>query len=131
MIVVDASALVAILMREPEGPDFREALLVIRAAKLSPIGYWEAAVKLHRFRGDAGVADLDRLLLELAIEVAPATAQTAKTAQDAEVRFGKHTPARLNLGDCFAYALAKELNASLLFKGSDFTQTDIRPAIVA
>ncbi len=131
MIVVDASALLAILMREPEGPAVREALLMIRSARLSPVGYWEAAVKLHRFRGDPGVADLDRLLLELAIEVAPATAQTAKVAQDAEVRFGKRTPAKLNLGDCFAYALARELNAPLLFNGGDFTRTDIRPALTA
>jgi len=128
-MIVDASALVAILMREPEGPDFREILLQAGSAHLSPVGYWEAAVRLHGLRGDAGVVDLDRLLAELSIEVVPATSRTAKTAQIAEVRFGKRTPARLNLGDCFAYALASELGAPLLYKGDDFNQTDIRPAV--
>lgn len=129
MIVVDASALVAILMREPEGPIFREILLAASNARLSPVGYWEAAVRLHRLRGDLGLADLDRLLAQLAINVVPATSQTTKVAQDAEARYGKRTPAKLNLGDCFAYALAKELDAPLLFKGDDFTRTDIRPAL--
>ena len=63
------------------------------------------------------------------VEIAPATDVTARFATQAQVTFGKRTPAKLNLGDCFAYALAKELDAPLLYKGADFAQTDVTPAI--
>lgn len=128
MIAVDASAIVAILLNETEGPGFRERLLVSENVRISPVGYWEAAVRLYRFRGESGVADLDQLLSHLRITVAPATNRTATIAVEAEAKFGKRTPAKLNLGDCFAYALAKELDAPLLFKGDDFTRTDIGAA---
>ncbi len=111
MIVVDASALVAILLNEEDGPIFREALLEAGVAHLSPVGYWETVIRLHRFRGSAGVADLERLMGHLNIDITPATSRTARLASDAELAFGKRTPAKLNLGDCFAYALARELDA--------------------
>lgn len=131
MIVVDASALVAILLQEPEAREFREFLLAGPGARLSPIGYWEAATRLRGVRGDQGVVELDVVVEGLQIEIAPATALTTRLACEAEKAFGKRTLARLNLGDCFAYALARELDAPLLFKGDDFAQTDIRPALVA
>lgn len=130
-MIVDASALVAILIDEPDGPVFREALLEAGEARLSPVGYWEAAVRLHNLRGEKGVADLDRLLVQLGVVVAPATARTASLALEAERSYGKRTAAKLNLGDCFAYALAKELNAPLLYKGDDFLRTDIQTALTA
>jgi len=130
-MVVDASALVAILLDEEDGPDFREELLRAGAVHLSPVGYWEAAVRLQRSRGPAGVEDLDHLVRELNVEIAPATARTAAIAREAEARFGKRTSARLNLGDCFAYALAKELDAPLLYKGADFPLTDVKSAFQA
>ena len=77
MMVVDASALVAILLREDDAEVYRDALLASPETRLSPIGYWEAATRLQSFRGLAGVNDLDRLLAQLAIEIAPATAATA------------------------------------------------------
>ena len=128
MIVVDASALVAILAREPE----REAFLTVLTdsqAVLSPIGYWEAAVAVRRALGNEGAAALDALLASLNIEIRPAFAKTAGAAVEAETLYGKRTGAGLNLGDCFAYALAKELDAPLLYKGADFTETDIAPAV--
>jgi len=131
VIVVDASALLAMLLDEADGPDFREVLLRAGTIRLSPIGYWEAAVRLQRFRGSAGVEDLDRLLRQLDVVIAPATAATASIASEAEARFGKRTAARLNLGDCFAYALARELDAPLLFKGDGFPRTDIKSALPA
>jgi ribonuclease VapC len=129
MMVVDASALVAILLREDDAEVFRDALLASPETRLSPVGYWEAATRLQSFRGLAGVNDLDRLLAQLAIEIAPATAATARLASSAERAFGKRTPARLNLGDCFTLALAQELDAPLLYKGADFALTDARPAL--
>ncbi|MBJ7484376.1 type II toxin-antitoxin system VapC family toxin [Brevundimonas sp.] len=131
MIVVDASALVAILLNESEGPAFREALLVESDIRLSPVGYWEAAIRLRSLRGVAGVKDLDRLIAQFNIAVSPATAATAVLASEAESLYGKRSAAKLNLGDCFAYALAKELDAPLLFKGGDFTETDLISAVPA
>lgn len=131
MIVVDASALVAILFDEPEAAAFREILLVHRGAVLSPVGYWEASTRLRHARGDGGVAELDVVIERLGIDISPVTQRTTRLASDAEKAFGKRTAARLNLGDCFAYALAKELDAPLLFKGDDFIRTDIEPALPA
>ena len=66
---------------------------------------------------------------QLGISIWPASMATARLAAEAEARFGKRTPANLTLGDCFAFALAKEMDAPLLFKGNDFSRTDIRPAL--
>lgn len=131
MIAVDASALLAILLDEPEGPPMRDLLLRADEAFLSPVGYWEAATKLRSHHGDAGVVRLDRLLTELHITIFPASETSARLASGAEARFGKRTPARLNLGDCFAYALARQVDAPLLFKGADFPLTDVRSAFQA
>jgi len=129
MMVVDASAIVAILLEEPEAARFREHLLAHPGARLSPVGYWEAATRLGSLRGEAGLSELEIVLEGLAIEIAPATAETARRASAAERAFGKRTQARLNLGDCFALALAQQLDAPLLYKGADFALTDARPAL--
>ncbi len=128
MIVVDASALVAILLDEEEKAAFTDCMLSNEAV-VSPVGYWEAAIRARRLHGQDGVDRLDRLMAKLEVSVAPATAEIAKTAVYAERTFGKHTPAKLNLGDCFAYALAKDLDAPLLYKGEDFTRTDVASAL--
>lgn len=128
MIVVDASALVAILLDEPERASFLE-ILGRSEAWMSPIGYWEAAIKVGRQRGLQGVAELDTLVSDLGITVAPADERIARTAVRAERDFGKRTVAKLNLGDCFVYALALELDAPLLYKGGDFPLTDVKPAL--
>lgn len=129
MIVVDASALVAILLEEPEAQTFRELLLLNPGARLSPVGYWEAATRLRSLRGERGVVELDVVVDGLGLAITPATDVTARLASEAERAFGKRSAARLNLGDCFAYALAKELNAPLLYKGEDFARTDIEAAV--
>lgn len=130
MIVVDASALVAMLLDEPERAAFFD--VVSRApARLSPVGYWEAATKLGRQRGPAGVAQLDQLLADFDIQVVDADHDVARRAIKAEQEFGKRTAAGLNMGDYFAYALAKQLGAPLLYKGADFNQTDIQAALTA
>jgi len=130
MIAVDASALVAILLDEAEAEAFREVLLSSADSRLSPVGYWEAATRLRGLRGEDGVAELDIVIQHLNIAIEPATDRTAKAACRAEAAFGKRTPAKLNLGDCFAYALAKEQNAPLLYKGADFSLTDVQAARV-
>ena len=131
MIAVDASVLVAILLLESDHMTFRRFMAGEDDLVLSPVGYWEAATRLRSVRGDDGVADLDRVLARFGIKIAPANEQTATLAADAEKTFGKRTAAKLNMGDCFAYALAKELDAPLLYKGNDFRQTDVMPALPA
>lgn len=129
-MVVDASALVAILAYEPEREVFVTHLLA-NPSVLSPVGYWEAAIAARRVLGETGEADLRLLLETLGVTIRSATEATAEEAVKAEALYGKRTPAKLNMGDCFAYALAKELDAPLLYKGSDFNQTDIQAAIHA
>lgn len=130
MIAVDASALIAILLREPEEDAFLEALSR-HDAVMSPVGYWEAHTRISGLHGDEGVQKLDLLLANFDVAIAPVSEATAKLATQAQTAFGKRTPAKLNLGDCFAYALAKEGGLPLLYKGEDFAATDIEPALTA
>nr|WP_315050939.1 type II toxin-antitoxin system VapC family toxin [uncultured Brevundimonas sp.] len=127
-VAVDASALVAILLDEPEKSPFVRRMLA-GDCEMSLVGYWETAIRARQLHGEDGVARLDRLIAELGIRIAPASATTARLASDAERQYGKRTPAKLNLGECFAYALAREQGAPLLFVGDDFARTDIEPAL--
>ncbi len=130
-MIVDASALLAILLEEPDGDAMEDALLAPRTSHvMSPVNYLEAAIRADSLAGSAKGAELDRLLSDLAIEVVPATPEQAQLAREAYRRFGKgNHPAKLNIGDCFAYALSKARGEALLFKGNDFTLTDVEPAI--
>lgn len=130
MIVVDASALIAILAGEPEADAFLAKLLET-SSLISPIGFWEAAVAARRVLGPDGYDSLLALMQTLRITVSAADDEIARLAIETETRFGKRTAAKLNLGDCFAYALAKGRNLPLLFKGDDFVHTDIEPALTA
>ncbi len=130
-MVVDTSALVAILFGEPEAARLEAA---IRAAPVREVGapsYVEAAVVLRSKRGPAGLVALDALLDALGIAVVPLTAAGARHARDAYDRFGAgrgQAPAVLNFGDCLAYGVAAERGAPLLYKGEDFLRTDIPAA---
>lgn len=130
---VDASAIVAILTREPEADALADLLEQAEAPITSPIAIFEAALGLCRKR-QASVAEAEsalRAFLDLAnIQVLAITDKECATALDAFSLYGKGRghPAQLNLGDCFAYAVAKTQRTTLLFKGDDFTRTDIRPA---
>ena len=131
-MVVDASALLAILQAEPEARGFAEAIEAAASPTLSVVSFVEASMVLDSRYGAAGRDRLDRLLRECGMEPAPVDLEQAQTARDAFRDFGKgRHPARLNFGDCFAYALAKQRSETLLFKGADFALTDIRPAVAA
>ncbi|MGH7907735.1 MAG: type II toxin-antitoxin system VapC family toxin [Candidatus Binataceae bacterium] len=131
---VDASAIVAILTREPEADVLADLLDAARSPITSPIAVFEAVLGLCRKR-HASVTEAEedvREFLELArVEQIPISIREAETALGAFSRYGKGSshPARLNLGDCFAYAVAKNYRTSLLFKGDDFNKTDIRLAV--
>lgn len=128
MIAVDASAVLAIFLGEPEGPAFR-ARLRADGGVMSPVNYWEVLAKAHSVGGDDAVAEVRQTVANLGIEVVNADEGAAVSAFAAFQRFGKGNGGPLNLGDCFAYALAQVDGDGLLFKGDDFPQTDVTPAL--
>ena len=125
-MVLDTSAVLAILLDESERRLFGDAIESDAVRLISAASYFEAAIVMESRHGDDGVAALKRLLAEAAVEVVPVTLDHAETARQAYRRYGKgYHPAKLNFGDCFSYALAKIAREPLLFKGTDFVQTDI------
>jgi len=128
-VVVDSSSLVAILLGENEADEFGRRIYGARTVALSAANYVETCMVLTS-RGSAEVLDqFDRLLESAGVRVEPVTREDAALARDAFLRFGEgRHPAGLNFGDCFSYALAKRLNEPLLFKGDDFSKTDIQLA---
>ena len=131
MIVVDSSALVAIMRGEPEAGRFLETIASADALLLSSVNYLETSMVLAGPKGDAAVwHPLEAFLARANIVVAPFDQEQVRAAREAFLRFGKgRHPAALNFGDCAAYALAKARRAPLLFKGEDFPKTDIAPAL--
>ena len=128
MIAVDASAVLAILFDEPEAKPFRK-ILTEQGGVISPVNHWEVLVRARVKLGATGPAEAEALIESLMITVAPATADDSRNAASAFERFGKRSAGHLNLGDCFAYALAGREGDGLLFKGDDFPRTDIKAAI--
>ena len=129
MIAVDASAVLAIFFEESEGVAFRELLLMDRGA-ISAVNYWEVLARAHKAYGEDGVKRVRQVMDQLALKVATVEVTDADFAYEAFARFGKGTgQGPLNLGDCFAYALAEAEGDGLLFKGDDFPKTDVKPAI--
>ena len=129
-MVVDSSALVAIMVDEPERRLFNELIDAESNTCISAANLLETRIALICRSRDTAVLALDAFLLKCEMTVVEVSPRMADIAFDAYRRFGKGMghPAALNYGDCFAYALAKYLDAPLLFKGGDFIRTDIRPA---
>lgn len=130
-MIVDTSVLAAALFDEPEKPRFFEALALAQANLISAGNWIELTIVLAR-RGRRDLLPLaERLRANFAIGIAPVSEAQAELGRDAYLLFGKGSghPAKLNFGDCFAYALAKATGEPLLFKGDDFAQTDIPPAL--
>ena len=128
-MVVDTSALIAVLNSEPESRRLEEAMLAASGLAISAATLVEASIVADSKGQPDGMADLDLLLSELRIETIPVTREHAELARTAYRQFGKgRHPAGLNLGDCFSYALARALGEPLLFVGGDFGRTDIEVA---
>jgi ribonuclease VapC len=131
-VIVDASAILAIMLEEEDGDRLEDVLLkrVEQGLFMSPVNYFEAAVRLDNLEDPRKGAELDSLMDDFGIDVLPVTADQAKRARSAYQRFGRgNHPAKLNLGDCFAYALSKARGEPLLFKGDDFRKTDVEAAL--
>ena len=130
-MIVDSSALVAILRDEPDAALYTTAIENAWQCRISAATFLEAAIVIDGTRDPVASRRLDDLLRTANIAIEPVTAQHAHIARQASRDYGRGSghPARLNFGDCFAYALARETGEPLLFKGNDFRHTDIAPAI--
>ncbi|HYE51571.1 MAG TPA: type II toxin-antitoxin system VapC family toxin [Azospirillaceae bacterium] len=128
MIVVDSSAIVAYLQDEPEAAEFRDILYSAGRILMSAVNVFECRMVLNGRLGDAAVARFDALAAEVGIEIVPFDQDQSRLAFEAHRRFGRGSghAARLNMGDCAAYALAASRGLPLLFKGGDFAATDVR-----
>lgn len=129
-MIVDTSALIAILYAEEGAQQYASALASAEHRLMSAGNYLETGIVVDRQRGAAAGRQLDSLLVRAGIVIEPVTKEQADIARQAYLDFGKGIhPAGLNFGDCFSYALAKSMGMPLLFKGSDFALTDITPAL--
>ncbi len=130
-MIADTSALVAILVGEPERDSFTAAILGARPARMSAASYVETAVVVDTYGDPVLSRRVDELIEVLGVEIVDVTAEQARIARAAYRDFGRGSghPARLNFGDCFSYALAHVEAAPLLFKGDDFNHTDLRSAV--
>lgn len=128
-MVIDTSALVAILQDEPERRGFIEAIEASSVRLMSAATLVEISIVVECRYGAEGVRDLDLFVAAAAIEIAPVDQEQAGVARQAFARFGKgRHPAGLNYGDCFAYALATVTGEPLLYKRDDFSRTDVASA---
>ena len=128
-MIVDTSAVWAILFREPDAERFEDSIAANWPRRMSVSNALEASIVAEGRGGEAAGHALDRFLERAEIELVPVTAEQLTAARRAWRRFGKgNHPAALNFGDCFAYALAETTGEALLFKGEDFSLTDIEAA---
>lgn len=130
-MIVDTSALLAILRDEPEAAACARAIESVPVRRTSAANFLEAAIVIDGSRDPIVSRRFDDLIREARLLIEPVTEAQARTAREAYRDFGKGSghPAKLNFGDCFAYALAKATGEPLLFKGDDFTHTDLAAAL--
>jgi ribonuclease VapC len=126
-MVIDSSALVAILRKEPEAARFTRAILRDSVRLISAANLLEAGIVIDNQAGLSAGRRLDAFVERAGIGIEPVTEEQVRIARQAYVDYGRgNHPAALNFGDCFAYALAKATGEPLLFKGDDFAQTDVK-----
>lgn len=125
-MVVDSSVLISILLMENDAEQFLNQLIDAEELFISAVSLVETAMVIEYKKGQLGADKLDELLAELTLTIVEFDQQQASLARTAWREYGKgRHPAKLNFGDCCSYALAKHLNKPLLFKGNDFSQTDL------
>lgn len=130
-MILDTSAVIAILRGEPEARLCAKVIAGAESRRISAVNYVEAAVVIDGSRDPVASRRFDDLLRVARVTIEPVTEDQARLARDAYRDFGRGSghPAHLNFGDCFAYALAKATGEPILFKGDDFTRTDLTPAL--
>lgn len=128
-MVIDSSAVVAILLGEQDSFVLSSRLVSAADPVISVASLLECSIVMHKRDRAGGVIRLDRLLRRTGIRCVPVDLRQTLAARRAWVRYGRgNSPAGLNFGDCFSYALARTMDRPLLFKGGDFTRTDVRAA---
>lgn len=129
-MILDTSALVAILRDEPEAPAFVRAIERAETRRLSAVSFVEAAAVIDSAREPVASRRFDELVQTADLTIEAVTEEQARIAREAYRDFGRGSghPARLNFGDCFSYALARAIGEPLLFKGDDFAHTDVARA---
>lgn len=131
-MIVDSSAVLAILLGTPEAPALLDALVAAEHPRMSVANWLEVAMLIEERGGRLASLRFDEFFRAAGIELAPVDAAQAEAARTAWRHFGRHKhSARLNFGDCFAYALAKQAGDELLYQGDDFSRTDIVSALRA
>lgn len=131
-MVIDTSALLAILLAEPEAESLSRAITADPKRLVSALSALEAAIVIHARKGPAGTRELDLLLHSAGVTIVSFDHDQVLLARTAYETYGKgHHPAGLNLGDCCSYALSRSSGEPLLFKGSDFPRTDVAVAAPA
>ncbi|MBP2294194.1 type II toxin-antitoxin system VapC family toxin [Azospirillum rugosum] len=129
-MVIDSSAILAILLKEPERDRFLNVIATAPNRFMSVMSMIEIGIVARSRLGTRGFEQAVAILDAFAVDVVPLTRHLAELAVGAHQRFGRgHHPAKLNMGDCCSYALALDLGQPLLFKGNDFSQTDAQPAL--
>lgn len=131
-MIVDTSALIAILRDEPEAATCAEAIATAPQCRMSAANFVEAAIVIDGSRDPVASRRFDDLVTAAQLVIEAVTEVQARIAREAYRDFGRGSghPARLNFGDCFAYALARATGEPLLFKGDDFCHTDVTPALI-
>lgn len=130
-MIVDSSALIAIITQEPDGPMLARALSQAPEIYISAATYIETCIVIDKHRDPILSIGIDNLFHDLDIHIEPVTVEQAQIARQAYRDYGRGSghPANLNFGDCFAYALARTKRQPLLYKGDDFRHTDLRSAV--
>lgn len=130
-MIVDPSAILAVLKQEPGWERIRDLLDASHGSSLSAASYVEASIVIDRWTDPTLSRSLDELIEQFEISIEPVTAEQARIAREAYRVYGRASghAAKLNFGDCFSYALARVKRQPILFKGADFRHTDLRPAI--
>jgi ribonuclease VapC len=129
-VIIDSSALLAVVLAESDADQYARAIATSATRRLPSVTWFEASMRIDA-KGDAfAISRFDDFIKDFRIELIPFTPSHAREARRARLLYGKpHHPARLNFGDCLVYGVAKHEGESLLFKGDDFSRTDIEPAL--
>ncbi len=130
-MIIDSSAVIAVLRKEDDHLRYRQAIAESRECRMSTATYLETAIIADRDQSPLLSREFDRVIVSMEVELVPVSVEQVRIARAAYRDFGRRSghPARLNFGDCFAYALAVERDEPLLYKGDDFGHTDVRSAL--
>ena len=129
-MIIDASALLAIILAEPDAEVFARAIAMSDARRMPSVTWFEATLRVDAKGDSFAVNRFDNFVRDFSIEIIPFTSDHAREARRSRSLFGKpHHPAQLNFGDCLVYGVAKHEGEPLLFKGNDFSETDIESAL--